>query len=170
MPERENMVCIGAIAGAHGVRGLVRVRSFTERPESVAAYGPLADDRGRRFTLTVRGPAKGGVIAALSGVEDREAAEALRGQRLWAPRAALPPAAEDEFYYADLIGLAAVSEDGRPLGEVAAVLEPGPVPVLEIRGADGDSRFVPFSREAVPDIDLAAGRLTVAALPGLLDG
>lgn len=163
------MICIGAIAGAHGVRGLVRVKSFTERPENVAAYGPVTDDFGRRFTLVVKGAIKGGVIAALSDVADRDAAEALRGRRLWAPRAALPPAGEDEFYFADLIGLAAVAEDGRPLGQVAAVLELGPVPVLEIRSADGDSRLVPFSREAVPLVDLAAGRLTVAALPGLLE-
>lgn len=169
MPERETMVCIGAIAGPHGVRGLVRVKSFTERPEDVASYGPVTDDRGRRFDIALRGSVKGGVIAALSGVNDRDAAEALRGQRLWTPRAALPPAGEDEFYFADLIGLAAVAEDGRPLGEVAAVLEPGPVPVLEIRSADGESRLVPFSREAVPGIDLAAGRLVVAALPGLLE-
>ena len=165
----EKRICIGAVAGAHGVRGLVRIRSFTAQPEAVAAYGPVTDDRGRRFTVSVRGPVKGGVVAALSGVDDRDAAEALRGQRLWAPRAALPPAEEDEFYFADLIGLAAVADDGRPLGEVVAVLEPGSVPVLEIRPAEGDSRLVPFTREAVPEIDLGAGRLVVATLPGLLE-
>jgi len=169
MAADERRICIGAVAGAHGVRGLVRIRSFTAQPEAVAAYGPVTDDRGRRFTVSVRSAVKGGVVAALSGVYDRDAAEALRGQRLWAPRAALPPAEEDEFYFADLIGLAAVADDGRPLGEVVAVLEPGSVAVLEIRPAGGESRLVPFTREAVPEIDLAAGRLTVASLPGLLE-
>jgi len=169
MAADERRICIGAVAGAHGVRGLVRIRSFTAQPEAVAAYGPVTDDRGRRFTVSVRSAVKGGVVAALSGVDDRDAAEALRGQRLWAPRAALPPAEEDEFYFADLIGLAAVADDGRPLGEVVAVLEPGSVAVLEIRPAGGESRLVPFTREAVLEIDLAAGRLTVASLPGLLE-
>ena len=164
------MVCIGAIAGAHGVRGLVRIRSFTERPENVAAYGPVVDDRGRSFRIEIKGAVKGGVLAALSGVNDRDAAEALRGQRLYVPRAALPAAEADEYYHADLVGLAAVGEGGETLGEVVAVHEHGSAPVLEIRPERGQSRLVPFTREAVPSVDLAARRLTVADLPGLLDG
>jgi 16S rRNA processing protein RimM len=163
------LICIGAVAGAHGVRGLVRIKSFTERPEAVAAYGPIIDDRGRSFSIEIKGPTKGGVLAALSGVNDRDAAEALRGQRLYVPREAMPPAAEDEFYHADLIGLAATDEDGRPLGEVVAVHEHGSAPVLEVRPAEGETRLIPFTREAVPLVDLAAGRVTVAALPGLLE-
>jgi 16S rRNA processing protein RimM len=163
------LICIGAIAGAHGVRGLVRIKSFTERPEAVAAYGPVADDRGRSYGIEVKGPAKGGVLAALSGVDDRDAAEALRGQRLYVPREAMPPPEEDEFYHADLIGLTAVHEDGRALGEVVAVHEHGSAPVLEVRPSAGESRLIPFTREAVPEVDLAGKRLTVTDLPGLLD-
>jgi 16S rRNA processing protein RimM len=163
------LICIGAVAGAHGVRGLVRIRTFTERPEAVAAYGPVTDDRGRSFRLRIEGPAKGGVIAALSGVDDRDAAEAMRGQRLHVPRDAMPAAEDGEFYHADLIGLAAVAEDGRPLGVVVAVHEHGSAPVLEIRPEAGESRLVPFTHEAVPAVDLSGGRVTVAALPGLLE-
>lgn len=163
------LICVGAVAGAHGVRGLVRIKSFTERPEAVAAYGPVADEHGRAFTIAVKGPAKGGVLAALSGVEDRDAAEALRGRRLYVPRDAMPAAGEDEFYHADLIGLAAVADDGRPLGEVVAVHEHGSAPLLEVKPARGESRLIPFTREAVPEVDIAARRLTVAALPGLLE-
>lgn len=165
----EKLICIGAIAGAHGVRGLVRIRSFTARPEDVAAYGPVRDDRGRTFRIQVKGAAKGGVIAALTGVSDRDQAEALRGQRLYVPRAALPAAADDEYYHADLIGLAAAADDGTPLGRVVAVHEHGSAPVLEIAPEKGESVLVPFTRDAVPEVDLAGGRLTVARLPGLLE-
>jgi 16S rRNA processing protein RimM len=163
------LICIGAVAGAHGVRGLVRIKSFTERPEAVAAYGPVADDRGRSYCIEVKGPAKGGVLAALTGVSDRDAAEALRGRRLYVPREAMPPPDADEYYHADLIGLAAVREDGRALGEVVAVHEHGSAPVLEVRLSEAESRLIPFTREAVPEVDLTAKRLTVAALPGLLE-
>jgi 16S rRNA processing protein RimM len=163
------LICIGAIAGAHGVRGLVRIKSFTGRPEAVAAYGPVTDEHGHAYDIQLKGPAKGGVIAALSGIDDRDAAEALRGRRLYVPRSAMPPAEEDEFYHADLIGLAAVAEDGRPLGEVMAVHEHGSAPVLEVRPAAGESWLIPFTRDAVPEVDLAGGRVTVAALPGLIE-
>ena len=163
------LICIGVVAGAHGVRGLVRVKTFTERAEAIAAYGPVTDDRGRSFQIELKGPAKGGVVVALPGVDDRDAAEAMRGQRLYVPRDAMPAAEEDEFYHADLIGLAAVAQDGRTLGVVVAVHEHGSAPVLEIRPDEGESRLIPFTHEAVPTVDLPGGRLTIAALPGLLE-
>ncbi len=102
-------VCLGAIAGAHGVRGLVKIKSFTQDPANLTAYGPLADESGRRrFEIAVTGRAKGLLVARIAGVEDRDAAQALRGVRLYVARAALPePEEAEEFYQADLIGLAA---------------------------------------------------------------
>src|ERR1700681_1490039 len=101
-------VCVGAVAGAHGVQGAVRIKSFTADPKDVARYGPLENETGERpFSVRLAGSAKGGVIARLAGVTDRNHAEALRGLRLYLPRAALPPTADEEYYHADLIGLEA---------------------------------------------------------------
>src|ERR1700687_969485 len=122
MSEPEKRVCVGAIGGAHGVQGAVRIKSFTADPTDGARYGPLEDAAGgRRFSLRLAGSAKGVVIAHLKGVADRNQAEALRGMRLYLPRAALPPTADEEYYHADLIGLAAALVDGTALGEGRAL-------------------------------------------------
>ena len=164
----EPRVCLGEVVGAHGVKGLVRVRPFTEEPEAIAAYGALTDQRGRPIDLEAVGRAKGVVLARIEGVADRDQAEALRGTRLYAARAALPAIEEAETYYhADLIGLLAETADGVALGQVTAVHDFGAGDVLEIESEPaagrkrGDSLLVPFTREAVPEIDLAAGRLVV---------
>jgi 16S rRNA processing protein RimM len=157
----ETRVCLGVITGAHGVRGLVRVKSFAETPEDVAAYGPLSDEEGARaFTLTLTGRSKGALLARIEGVDDRDRAQALKGTRLYAPRAALPPPAEPETYYhADLLGLAVEDRAGRSLGRVAAVHNFGAGDILELDG--GGARLVPFTRRAVPVVDLEGGRLVV---------
>ena len=113
-------MCVAAVASAHGIRGALRIKTFTETPEDVAAYGPVFDQVGQRlFSLDVIGPAKGGVIAKAEGINDRNAAEALRGTKLFVPRQALPdPDDEDEFYYSDLEGLDAFQSDGVPVGVV----------------------------------------------------
>src|SRR3954467_15447493 len=122
MSAQDKRVCVGVITGAQGVRGAVRVKSFTAEPEDVASYGPLEDERGeRRFALRLVGSAKGVLIAMIAGIDDRDRAEALRGVRFYLPRAALPPTDEEEYYHADLIGLAASLADGTPLGTVRAV-------------------------------------------------
>jgi 16S rRNA processing protein RimM len=163
-------VCVGMITGAHGVRGLVKVRAFTADPAGIAAYGPVTDDRGRAHALEVLSPLKGdGWIARLPGIADREAAAALAGVRLWVDREALPQAGEEEFYHADLIGLCAILADGRPLGRVRAVHDFGAGDVLEIAREGSASVMVPFTRAAVPEVDLAAGRLVVEPPPGLID-
>ena len=163
MHDRPDLVCLAAVAAAHGVRGELRLRCFTERPENVAAYGPLLDERGdRRFRVRVLRAAKGGAIVAAEGVHDRDAAEALRGLRLHVPRAALPPAGEDEFYHEDLVGLAVAAPDGRTLGEVVAVHDFGAGDVIAWRDTDGAERLTPFTRAHVPTVDLAAERLVVA--------
>jgi 16S rRNA processing protein RimM len=163
-------VCVGAVGAAHGVRGAVRIKSFTAKPEDIARYGPLEDETGeRQFTLRLIGAAKGVLIAKLSGVADRDRAEALRGLRLYLPRAALPPPEEEEYYHADLIGLDAVLTDGTPLGQVRAVHDFGAGDTLEITRAMGPPAVVPFTKAVVPEIDLAAGRLVLDPPPGLLD-
>lgn len=158
-PER---VCVGAVTGAHGVRGLVRIKSFTERPEDLTAYGPITDESGRRvFEVTVTGRAKDALLARIGGVTDRDAAQALRGARLYVARAAMPAPEEEEYYHADLIGLAAEDRAGRPLGRVVAVHDFGAGAVLEIEPAQGESLLLPFTRAVVPVVDLGAGRLVV---------
>lgn len=163
---------MGIVGAPHGVRGAVRIKSFTAAPEAIGDYGVLEDESGaRRFTLRVVGSAKGDglVIAELSGVEDRDRAEALRGLRLFAPRAALPATGEDEFYHADLVGLAAVLEDGARLGEVVAVHDFGAGDVIEIARPEGQPVLVPFTKAVVPVVDIAGGRLVVAPPDGLVD-
>ena len=164
-------ICIGVVVAAHGVRGQVKVRSFTEDPLKLGAYGPVTDDSGaRRFTVKVQGAPKDGVvIATLSGLADRDAAEALRRTRLYVPRTALPAVADDEFYHADLVGLEARTTDGAALGKVSAVQNFGGGDLLEIEPlAGGDTLLVPFSKAAVPVVALAAGTVVidpVTALP-----
>lgn len=155
-------ILVGAIAGAHGVRGQVRIKSFTDDPAAVAAYGPLSDESGeRRFALTVTGRIKGGVIARIDGVADRSAAEALRGLRLYVSRHALPATESDEYYRADLIGLKAELADGTSFGRIIDVQNYGAGDVLEIERPDGATELLPFADRTVPVVDLAAGRIVV---------
>ncbi len=169
MASADKRVCVGIITGPHGVTGAVRVKSFTARPEDVAVYGPLFDQAGeRRLALRLVGAAKGVLIGRIAGVDDRNRAEALRGLRLYLPRAALPPPQDEEYYHADLIGLAAVLPDGAPLGRVRAIHDFGAGDMLEIERQAAPPAMVPFTRAAVPEIDLQAGRLVIAPPPGLL--
>lgn len=165
---------VGAIAAPHGVRGLVKVKSFTAEPADIAAYGPLSDETGRRrLTLQVMSAASGGsLICRVDGVADRDAAEALRGLRLYVDRAALPaPAAAEEYYHADLIGLAAALPDGTVFGRVVAVQNFGAGDLLEIERESGTPRLVdlPFTRAVVPVVDIAGGRLVVDPPAELLE-
>jgi len=163
-------VCLGVVTGAHGVRGWVRVKSFTAEPEAIAAYGPLEDERGERcFALELVGAAKGVLLARIAGIADRDGAERLQGMRLYLPRAALPEPEEGEFYHADLVGLAAMLADGRALGQVKAVHDFGGGPSLEVECAAGLVVMVPFSESAVPVVDIAGGRVVVAPPAGLLE-
>jgi 16S rRNA processing protein RimM len=164
-------VCVGAISGAFGVRGEVRLKSFCAEPADIAAYGPLStEDGARSFEITLTRPVKSGFAARLSGVPTKEAADALRGTRLYAPRDALPSLPDDEFYHADLIGLTALDTGGMTLGKVAAVLNHGAGDLLELRGPGlKGSVLVPFTRAAVPTVDLSAGRVIIDPPEGLLD-
>lgn len=169
MPRPEK-VCLGTIVGVHGVQGTVRIKSFTADPADIAAYGAVSDESGgRRFEVKVLGQARGTVLARLSGIADRNAAEALRGLRLYVPRAALPEANEDEFYHADLIGLPVETREGAPLGSVRAVHNFGAGDILELRDGNGREILLPFSDAAVPEIDLAKGRIVAVPPEGLLE-
>lgn len=174
--KADDMVCVGVVTGAHGVRGEVRIKAFTEDPAAVAAYGPVRDDAGQPLRLTLTGASSDRVLARIKGIGDRTAAEALKGRRLFVPRSALPAVGADEFYHVDLVGLAAdlaITEDTggetRRLGTVRAVHDHGGGASLEVVTADGGDVLVPFTRAAVPVVDLAAGRVVIAALPGLFD-
>lgn len=155
-------VRIGQFAGAHGVRGLVRVVSHCAPPENVARYGPVEDETGqRRFTLTIVGRSRGTLIARVDGVGDRDHAEALRDQALYVARDRLGASDDEEFLHADLIGLVAVDPGGAPLGQIVAVHDFGAGDVLEIARPGKPSVMAPFTRMAVPVVDLSGGRLTV---------
>ncbi|MCB2111772.1 MAG: 16S rRNA processing protein RimM, partial [Rhodobacteraceae bacterium] len=131
--DEEKRVCIGAIAGAHGVNGVVRVKPFTEQPEAIAAYAPVTDEAGSRtFALRYVGPAKGAVLVRIDGIDDRDTAEALKGVRLYVPRSSLPEPEPEEFYHADLIGLSVVDADGAELGRVRTIQDYGAGDLLEV--------------------------------------
>ncbi len=166
-------VILARIGAPHGVRGEVRLKSFAETPADVAAYGPLVTADGRSFTITALRPASGPApdmfVVRLKGVDDREAAAALTGLDLSVARDRLPDAGEETFYHADLVGLAAATQDGSPLGTVVAVQDYGAGDLLEIRPENGPALLVPFTRAIVPEIDLAGGRIVVDPPPGLID-
>jgi len=165
MKDQSDLVLVGEIGAAQGLKGEVRLRSYTQDPADIAAYGPLRDEVGAKTIEIerVRVTPKA-VIARIKGVTTREAAEALNRTRLYIARSALPKAADGEWYVADLIGLTAVSPDGAPLGTVAAVHNFGASDILEIaRAGDGASLLIAFTDDTVPEVDIAGGRLVVIA-------
>jgi len=164
----ERRILVGAVAGAHGVRGEVKIKSFTEQVRDVAAYGPVEDESGtRRFAIKIRGEAKGLVIASLDGVGDRNAAEALKGLRLYVPRAALgkkpkrAPKGSDRWFVADLVGLAAVDTNGAALGTVKNVANYGAGDILEVTTMAGETQLYAFTKRTVPEVDIANGRVVI---------
>ena len=162
-------VLLGAIAGAHGVRGEVRLKSFCDRPEAIADYGPLDGGDGRLLRITaLTRPLKGGFAARIEGIDSREAAEALRGTRLYLDRAALPEPDEEEYYHADLIGLDVVDLSGLRLGRIRGVAAYGAGDLLDVAPAGGgDSVLVPFTREIVPRVAPGEGIVVVDPPAGL---
>lgn len=162
-------VCVGAIAGAFGVRGEVRLKSFTAIPEDIATYAPLETEDGTRsFTVKITRQIKNGLAARLSGISNKEEADALRGTQLYVPRERLPSLPDDEFYHADLIGLEVTDTGGAPLGKVMAVINNGADDLLELR-APGQKQTVllPFTKAVVPTVDLAQGRIVADPPEGL---
>jgi 16S rRNA processing protein RimM len=157
-------VLLGHIAGAHGIRGAVLVRSYTAEPDGIASYGPLESEDGRTtFVLSVEGETAKGLICRIDGVSDRTRAEGLKGTALYVARDRLPPPEEGEYYHADLIGLAAQSDEGASLGTVIAVLNYGAGDILEVR-PESTSRTVlyPMTDEVVLRVDVAGGIVVLA--------
>lgn len=158
----DRKVCIGVIAGAHGVRGQVRVKSFTAEPRDVTAYGPVTDASGaRQFDLRITGAARGMMLAKIDGVGDRDAADLLRGTELYVDRERLPEPDEDEFYYTDLIGLDAVSTGGEALGSVRAMHNFGAGDMIELEDGSGKTEMLPFTAAVVASVDLEGGVVTI---------
>lgn len=164
-------VLLAVVIGALGLKGEVRVKTFTAEPKGLARYGALHARDGRTFTITACRPTKDGeAVIALEGIADRNAAEALKGTELFVSRAALPATQEDEFYHADLIGLEAYDSEGRLAGKVSAIHNFGAGDVIELTRRDGDTVHLVFTRETVPDIDIKGGRITVAVPEADEDG
>ena len=160
-------ICVAQIGAAHGIRGELRLRSFTQDPRAVTTYGPLESEDGtQRFEIEALRPAKDHFVARFAGIDNREAAEKLTNLKLYVPRDRLPPIEDDEtFYFADLVGLTAVTPDGAPLGTVTAVHNFGAGDMIEIRPqGGGEPHMVPFTDANVPEIDIAAGRVVVVPL------
>ncbi|HEY8003606.1 MAG TPA: ribosome maturation factor RimM [Phenylobacterium sp.] len=159
------LILVGRVAGAFGVKGEVRITSYTAEPAALLDYRTLLrEDGSPALTLTAGRPAKGGVVARAEEVATREEAEALRGLKLHVPRAALPEPDEDEFYIADLVGMDVVSLEGDLLGTVRSVRDFGAGDLLEVAPPAGESWWLPFTRDAVPEVQIDAGRI-VAVRP-----
>ncbi len=163
-------ICVARIGAAHGVRGAVKLWTFTDDPLAVKRYGRLATrDGARHFEVASAREAKGHLVATLKGVTTREEAERLNGLELYVARDKLPATDEDEYYRADLIGLAAVNAAGEPLGRVVAIHNFGAGDIIEIAPPQGATMLLPFSNAVVPTVDLAGGRVVIE-LPGEIEG
>ena len=163
-------ICVARIGAAHGVRGAVKLWTFTEDPLAVKRYGPLATkDGARRFEVTSAREAKDHLVATLKGVTTREEAERLNGIELYVAREKLPATDENEYYHADLIGLTAVTPTAQPLGRVVAIHNFGAGDIIEIAPPQGPTMLLPFSNTVVPTVDLAGGRVVIDS-PGEIEG
>ena len=158
-----DLICIGAIAGAFGVAGEVRLKSFCSEPADIGAYGPLStEDGSRSFQITLTRPVSGGLGARIEGVKTKEQADALRGTSLYVARDRLPNLPDDEFYHADLIGLSAYDTGGELIGKVTAIHNHGAGDIVEISPTRHKSALLlPFTKAIVPNVDLSAGRIVV---------
>ncbi|MGX9355333.1 ribosome maturation factor RimM [Roseobacteraceae bacterium S113] len=166
----DDLICVGSIGGAYGVRGEIRLKSFCAQPEAIAAYAPLTTEDGTQsFTISLGQSIKGGFSARLSGITTKEEADALKGTDLFAPRDRLPQLPDDEFYHSDLIGLEVLDTGGERLGRVKAVHNHGADDLLEIHGPNlKASVLIPFTKAAIPTVDLTAGRIIADPPEGIL--
>jgi 16S rRNA processing protein RimM len=163
-------ICVARIGAAHGVRGAVKLWTFTEDPRAVRDYGPLmTKDGARQFEVTHVREAKDHLVATLKGIATRDDAERLNGLELYVPRDRLPETDDDEYYHADLIGLAAVNSADEPLGRVVAIHNFGAGDIIEIAPAKGATMLLPFTNAVVPTVDLAGGRVIIE-LPQEIEG
>lgn len=155
-------ICLGAIVGVHGIRGEVKVKSFTEDEKNLTAYGPLANQEGsRRFDLKIVGRSKDLLRVKIKGIEDRNAAETLIGTGLYVERSLLPELPEEEFYHTDLIGLMALTAKGEKVGTVNALYNFGAGDLIEIKTSDNRLEMLPFTKAYVPAVNLKDGFIIV---------
>lgn len=162
MPKLKNPVLMATIGAAHGIKGEVRVKTFTGEPLALGDYGRLHASDGRTFAIRDLRPQKDMLVVRFEGVTDRNAAEALNGTELFVDRSVLPDdLEEDEFYHADLIGLAVVDEMGEKIGTIRALHDFGGGDIIEIATSGGRSELIPFTKAAVPAIDVAGGTVTI---------
>ncbi|HET9573980.1 MAG TPA: ribosome maturation factor RimM [Methyloceanibacter sp.] len=170
MSAKEERVLLGEIGAAQGLKGEVRLHSFTEEEEAITAYGPLEDETGHVIEIEALRATPKALIARVKGVTTREGAEALTGTKLYIPRSRLPEREEEEWYHAELIGLAALDRDGVTIGRVVAIQNFGAGDLLELAPANGGPTvLIPFTRETVPEIDVEGERLTLVPPAGLLE-
>ena len=163
-------ICVARIGAAHGVRGAVKLWTFTEDPLAVQSYGPLmTKDGARRFEIANVREAKDHLVATFKGIATRNDAEKLNGIELYVPREKLPATEDDEYYHADLIGLAAVNAADEPLGRVVAIHNFGAGDIIEIAPPKGATMLLPFTNAVVPTVDIAGGRVVIE-LPQEIEG
>lgn len=170
MSDQTDRVLLGEIGAAQGLKGEVRLRSYTQEPAAIARYGALEDEQGRMIELERVRVTPKALIARVKGVTTREGAEALTHTKLYIDRARLPAREEDEWYHSDLIGLAAIGHDGETIGSVVGVHNFGAGDLIEVQPAAGGATvLVPFTRDTVPEVDVEGGRLTLTPPEGLFD-
>ncbi len=156
----DNLICVGAIMGAFGVRGEVRLKSFCADPSAIETYSPLVTESGERYEVELVRSVKGGFGARLSNVQDKEAADALRSTKLYARREDLPSLPDDEYYHSDLVGLEVLDTGGARLGKVISVQDFGAGDILEIAGKGlKEAVMLPFTLVNIPTVDIKAGKI-----------
>jgi len=166
----KSLICVGAIMGAFGVKGEIRLKSFCAEPADIGSYGTLySQDGNQTYDLTITRPVKAGFAARIKGIRYKDQADALRGVRLFVPRESLPALPDDEFYHSDLIGLDVVDTGGDRIGRIKAVHDHGAGDMLEVTGPGlKGGILLPFTLDAVPTVDLAARRVIVDLPHGVL--
>jgi len=167
---KDGLIPVGVIGGARGLKGDVRVKSYTQDPKSIGSVGTLTDETGTKiFTLKVIGQQKGQVLVRIKGADDRDAVDALKGQMLYAERESLPQTEEDEFYFSDLAGLDVELVSGEPFGQVVEAQDFGGGPFLEVASLNHGRVLVPFTKAAVPEVDISGRRIVLDPPEGLLE-
>lgn len=169
MKEEDRKVCVGQFVGAHGVRGLVKLRSFTKNPDSLFAYDSLTEEKGDRvFKISKKSMVGDLFLVSVEGITDKESADQLRGDKLYIPRTFLPKPQDGEYYEADIVGLKAIDKDGKEYGKILGLFDYGAGPFLEIGTTKKDSFMLPFTSVFVPTIDLVDEKAVIFVPEGWL--
>lgn len=156
-----HLICLGVISGAHGVRGQVKIRSFTSSPDDISSYGALRDKAGKIYNINITGRTNDVLIASIDGIDDRDSADKLRNIELFVERSALPEPDKDEYYLEDLMGLEVLTQDNMHYGYIISVNNFGAGDILEIKLASGKEEFQPFNKSIFPVIDIKNKRLII---------